>query len=163
MVALRPEDRRRFIVIAENSCFSGLFVGPDNRLALVDPDLSPAEMRPDCACGTHTLNGQPFDGTFDPVGVLEVLTRECGVAESEARAALERDARESAGESRTQQLIAPDRVGFALRSSSDHPRFPIHDAVAADRLQSDPEEVPHSVRASRDPFNNTQERNETKA
>ena len=60
MVARRPEDGRRFFCSGETSWFSGLFVGPDNRLALVDPALTVDDMEPDCSCCTHTLNGKPF-------------------------------------------------------------------------------------------------------
>ena len=66
MVAMRSEDRRRYFRAGENSYFSGLYVTEDKFLALTDPDLTLADMRPDCDCCTHTLNGRPFTQPFDP-------------------------------------------------------------------------------------------------
>lgn len=50
----------------DNSYFSGLYVDGDNKLTLVDPELTPETMQPTCACCTHTLNGirlsTPYSG-----------------------------------------------------------------------------------------------------
>lgn len=46
-----------FFRAGESSYFSGLYVDDNNRLAVVDPELTPDTMQPSCACCTHTLNG----------------------------------------------------------------------------------------------------------
>lgn len=66
MVALREEDRRPFFCYGESSFFSGMWVDAENRLALVDPALTVADMIPGCGCCTHTLNGKPFTRKYDP-------------------------------------------------------------------------------------------------
>ena len=66
MVARTQDERRRLFATGESSYFSGLFVDDANRLALVDPELSPAALRPGCACCTHTLNGVRFGLAYDP-------------------------------------------------------------------------------------------------
>lgn len=66
MVALGPEARRRFFRSGDNSYFSGLYVTDDNRLAMVDPDLTPHGLRPDCGCCIHTRSGKSFTRAFDP-------------------------------------------------------------------------------------------------
>ena len=57
MVAQNLSDGSPFFRVGESSYFSGLYVNQDNKLAIVDPDISPETMSPFCACCTHTLNG----------------------------------------------------------------------------------------------------------
>ena len=57
MVATDRSEGRALFRAGESSYFSGLFVDDQNRLAVVDPDLTPQTMQPFCACCTHTLNG----------------------------------------------------------------------------------------------------------
>ncbi|WP_375697911.1 hypothetical protein [Pseudophaeobacter sp. TrK17] len=65
MVALQPEDGERYVRTGESTYFSGLFVDEDNRLALVDPELTVDQMKPWCPCCTHTLNGARFTQSFE--------------------------------------------------------------------------------------------------
>lgn len=58
MVASSFSEGRAFVRVGENSYFSGLFVDQNNVLAVVDPELTEENMRPFCACCTHTLNGK---------------------------------------------------------------------------------------------------------
>lgn len=66
LVARTEDDRKPFVRIGESSYYSGLYVDDDNRLALTAPDLANEDMRPGCACCTHTFNGVPFVRTYDP-------------------------------------------------------------------------------------------------
>lgn len=66
LVAEDRESGRPFVRIGENSWFSGLYVDGDNRLALVDPDLSIDDMKPRCGCCTHTFNGERFTQAYAP-------------------------------------------------------------------------------------------------
>jgi hypothetical protein len=60
MVALTEANRKPYFRAGESSYFSGLCVDAEGRLALVDPDLSAADLEPFCPCCTHTLNGVRF-------------------------------------------------------------------------------------------------------
>ncbi len=60
MVASSREEGRPFVRIGESRFVSGLFVDEDNKLALVDPDLTVEDMKPSCPCCTHTFNGKRF-------------------------------------------------------------------------------------------------------
>ena len=60
LVARSPEDRKSFVLIGDNSYFSGLYINDANQLAVVDPSLTVDQMEPSCACCTQTLNGVPF-------------------------------------------------------------------------------------------------------
>ncbi len=57
MVSEDPKNGIPYFRAGESSYFSGLYVGDDNILTLVDPTLTPDTMQPTCACCTHTLNG----------------------------------------------------------------------------------------------------------
>ncbi|RZI55910.1 MAG: hypothetical protein EOP37_26255 [Rubrivivax sp.] len=68
IVALREEDREDYIRTGESSCFSGLYVDDDGILRIVNPEVGPSTMEPDCRCCTHTFNGVPFTKKYrDPV------------------------------------------------------------------------------------------------
>ena len=64
MVAPDRASGKATIRVGESSYYSGLYVDEDNRLAVVDPDVTPETMQPLCPCCTHTLNGvrlsQPY-------------------------------------------------------------------------------------------------------
>ncbi|MFD9897352.1 hypothetical protein [Mesorhizobium sp. NPDC059025] len=60
LVARNQMEKRAFVVVGENSYYSGLYVDEENRLAIVDPALSVEQMEPTCSCCTHTFNGKPF-------------------------------------------------------------------------------------------------------
>lgn len=66
MVARSDAEKSPFVLIGENTYYSGLFVDADNRLRLIDPDLHVEHMEPGCACCTHTFNGVPFTRKYDP-------------------------------------------------------------------------------------------------
>ncbi|MBM1633898.1 hypothetical protein JQV27_13175 [Sulfitobacter mediterraneus] len=66
LVSETKEEGRPFVRTGESSYFSGLYVDDDNRLALVDPDLTANSMKPFCSCCTHTLNGQRLTQGFSP-------------------------------------------------------------------------------------------------
>lgn len=65
MVARTEADRKPYVLMGENSYYSGLHVDDDNRLALVAPDLRNEHMKPGCSCCTHTFNGVPFVRKYD--------------------------------------------------------------------------------------------------
>jgi len=46
--------------VGESTYYSGLYVDEAGILRLVDPDLRPQDLVPDCTCCTHTLNGVRF-------------------------------------------------------------------------------------------------------
>jgi len=60
LVALREDEGQPCVRTGESSYFSGLFVDAEGILRRVDPALVPADMKPDCTCCTHTLNGVRF-------------------------------------------------------------------------------------------------------
>lgn len=60
LVACNEMEKRPFVVLGENSYYSGLYVDENNRLAIVDSTLSVEQMEPTCSCCTHTFNGKPF-------------------------------------------------------------------------------------------------------
>lgn len=64
LVALNRADGQPYVRTGESSYFSGLFVDEDNRLSLVDPDLTVDQMTPSCPCCTHTLNGKRFTRSY---------------------------------------------------------------------------------------------------
>jgi hypothetical protein len=66
LVARTGDDRKPFVLICESSYYSGLYVDEDNRLARVAPNLANEDMRPGCACCTHTFNGVPFVRKYAP-------------------------------------------------------------------------------------------------
>jgi len=66
MVARTEADRKPYVLMGENSYYSGLYVDDDNRLAFVAPDLRNEHMKPGCSCCTHTFNGVPFVRKYDP-------------------------------------------------------------------------------------------------
>jgi hypothetical protein len=68
MVARSEAERRPFVVVGESSFFSGLCVDADGRLALVDPTLRVEQLKPGCACCTHTFNGARFTRKYDAEG-----------------------------------------------------------------------------------------------
>lgn len=67
MVALSRDEGRACFMGGESAWFSGLYVDDDNRLALVDPTVTPETLEPTCACCTHTLNGKPLTRPYRPV------------------------------------------------------------------------------------------------
>ena len=60
LVARSEAEQQEFVRIGESSYFSGMYVDHNESLALVNPDLKLEDMKPSCACCTHTLNGKPF-------------------------------------------------------------------------------------------------------
>ena len=65
LVARSINDRQPRVRIGESSYYSGLYVDGDNRLAIVDPSLRVQDMRPSCACCTHTFNGVTFTRKYE--------------------------------------------------------------------------------------------------
>lgn len=64
IVARSEEEARPVVILGENSYFSGLRVDAEGRLALVDPSVRIEDLKPSCACCTHTFNGKPFVRKF---------------------------------------------------------------------------------------------------
>lgn len=60
IVALKENEKHDFVRIGESSYFSGLYVDNNNILKLCNPDLKAKDMKPFCACCTHTFNGKLF-------------------------------------------------------------------------------------------------------
>jgi hypothetical protein len=60
LVARQEDERKPRVRIGGRAFYSGLYVDENNRLAVVDPDLSVETMEPSCACCTHTFNGVRF-------------------------------------------------------------------------------------------------------
>ncbi|MGX9352854.1 hypothetical protein ACS3QZ_16780 [Shimia sp. W99] len=65
LVARSEVERRAVVRCGESSFYSGLHVDEAGRLAKVDPGLDASSMRPDCACCTHTFNGERFGLPFE--------------------------------------------------------------------------------------------------
>ena len=65
MVALHECDKKSYIRVNESTYFSGLFVNDDNRLELVDSNLTVDDMKPTCACCTHTFNGERYTQEYE--------------------------------------------------------------------------------------------------
>ena len=60
MVALHESDTRDYVVLDENSYYSGLCVDEAGLLQKVNPQLTPEQMNPVCDGYTHTFNGVVF-------------------------------------------------------------------------------------------------------
>lgn len=60
MVARSDLEKRSVVRVGDNSCYSGLYIGKDNRLAFVDPEINEHDLNPACGCCTHTFNGRRF-------------------------------------------------------------------------------------------------------
>ena len=60
LVARSDVEMEPYVCVGESSYYSGLYVDADNRLQLVDPTLSGANLSKRCNCCTHTFNGVPF-------------------------------------------------------------------------------------------------------
>ncbi len=58
IVTLDPDDRYP-VARAENAYYSRLYVDENGILAVIDPSIGVEDIRPSCACCTHTFNGQP--------------------------------------------------------------------------------------------------------
>ncbi|MGR3616954.1 MAG: hypothetical protein ACU0BB_13035 [Paracoccaceae bacterium] len=72
IVARRAEPGSGRVRAGQSSYYSGLYICEDGFLRLVDPTLSAENMRPFCACCTHTFNGERFGLPFDPNDSSEV-------------------------------------------------------------------------------------------
>jgi hypothetical protein len=64
LVARTDADKKPFVRCGEASYYSGLYVDPQGRLALVDPGFTRHNLEPSCECCTHTFNGQPVTRKF---------------------------------------------------------------------------------------------------
>jgi len=64
LVARRDEEQQEIVRIGESSYYSGLFVDESGRLQLVNPRVTVEQLRPSCACCTHTFNGIRFTRKF---------------------------------------------------------------------------------------------------
>ena len=64
MVARRPDEENDYFWAGESSCFSGLRIDGNNRLARVAPDLTLGDFWPLCKCCTHTFNGVRFSNPY---------------------------------------------------------------------------------------------------
>lgn len=64
IVALSEEQKQRYVRIGESSYFSGLHVDQQNRLALVDPNLTIDDIKPTNGFETFTLNGKRLTQTY---------------------------------------------------------------------------------------------------
>lgn len=64
LVALRLHERRRYVLVGESSFYNGLYVDDTGTLQLVDPQVGPSSLVPQCQCCTHTFNGTPFTRPF---------------------------------------------------------------------------------------------------
>ncbi len=60
LVALHENERREVVGMDEASYYNGLYVDEAGILQMVNPDLKPEHMTPNCTCCTHTLNGVRF-------------------------------------------------------------------------------------------------------
>lgn len=67
LVARTPAAREPYVRVGESTYYSGLYVDDDNRLQLVDPEVTATTLEPRCACCTHTLNGVTFVKRFRPL------------------------------------------------------------------------------------------------
>ncbi|MEX0287408.1 MAG: hypothetical protein AB3N23_22600 [Paracoccaceae bacterium] len=76
LVALSAAEEQPMVRVGESSYFSGLRVDGNNRLALVDPNLSDKDIWPFCPCCTHTFNGKRLTNSYDPQrGGIEDMAR----------------------------------------------------------------------------------------
>lgn len=66
LVARNEDEEKPYVRVGESSYFSGLYVDENGKLAKVAPDLRNEDLRPSCACCTHTFNGVPFVNRFKP-------------------------------------------------------------------------------------------------
>lgn len=69
LVALREADEQEYVRTGEASYFSGLRVGHDGTLQVVNPGIDAGSLAPLCKCCTHTFNGVRFTRAFDPDAV----------------------------------------------------------------------------------------------
>jgi hypothetical protein len=66
IVAIRGEEKKEYLRVGEASYYSGLYVDDEGRLQLVNPNLGPESLAPQCQCCTHTFNGIRFTRKYDP-------------------------------------------------------------------------------------------------
>ena len=66
LVARSAETAQTRVRAGESSYYSGLFVDGAGVLQMTDPSLDAANMRPFCACCTHTFNGKRFGLPYQP-------------------------------------------------------------------------------------------------
>ncbi|QBQ09213.1 MULTISPECIES: hypothetical protein [Pseudomonas] len=60
MVALHESEKSEYVRTDESTYYSGLYVDETGLLQKVNPQLTPAFMKPFCDCCTHTFNGVVF-------------------------------------------------------------------------------------------------------
>jgi hypothetical protein len=68
LVALRENERERYVLQGESTFYSGMYVDAEGILQVVDPSLGPSSLVPSCKCCTHTFNGVPFTRPFAGLG-----------------------------------------------------------------------------------------------
>lgn len=64
LVTVHGPPARDRVLIGESSWWRALYVDDAGLLQFVDPSLDAAELAPDCACCTHTLDGVRFGLPF---------------------------------------------------------------------------------------------------
>ena len=64
LVARSPDERRDYVRVGESTYYSGLYIDESGTLSLVNPSLMLEDMKPFCACCTHTFNGELFSQKF---------------------------------------------------------------------------------------------------
>ena len=72
LVALSSENENPYVRTGESSYFSGLKVDEHGTIQLVNPQLGPGSLAPQCKCCTHTFNGIRFTRAFDQDAVLSI-------------------------------------------------------------------------------------------
>lgn len=60
MVDIRGAETFPYFRGGETANFSQLYVTPDNKLAVLDPNFTIEMIVPSCTCCTHTFNGKPI-------------------------------------------------------------------------------------------------------
>lgn len=60
LVARNEIEKRDFVCFSEATYFSGLYIDNFGILQIVNPNLGPEHMIPQCTCCTHTFNGIRF-------------------------------------------------------------------------------------------------------
>lgn len=70
LVARNDSEKRDIITCGESSRYSGLYVDENNKLQLVNSDITNEKIYPRCHCCTYTFNGKVLSNSYDDLNKL---------------------------------------------------------------------------------------------
>ena len=73
IVSQQGDDALAVVRVGESTYFSGLYITPENRLAVVAPEIGVEDIYPSCPCCTHTFNGIRVPNRFDETRANQIV------------------------------------------------------------------------------------------